>query len=135
MKVALTAAIMDMFHEGHVKLLENMRAEAEKVVVVLHTDESCFSIKRKFPVQSLAKRIQNLKSSGLVDDVLVTDWDDPGGQFVAATWMYPRADWVFMRGSDNVDFPGKATIEHLGIPIKILPYTEGVSSTQMRADL
>lgn len=135
MRVALTAAIMDMFHYGHVTLLEHMNAEADLVIVVLHTDESCFSIKRKFPIQQLSTRVNNLKKSGLVDHVLVTDLDDPGAQFVASKHMYPDADFVFMRGNDNIDFPGRATVERLGMEIKILPYTEGVSSTQIRADL
>lgn len=135
MNIAITAAIMDMFHEGHVNLLEKMRADHDAVVVVLHTDESCFRIKRKFPVQSLDKRVQNLKQSGLVDHVLITDLDDPGAQFVAARWIYPKGAFTFMRGDDNFDFPGRQTVQHLGWDIHILPYTQGVSSTKIRSEL
>lgn len=134
-RVVLTAAIMDMFHEGHVNLLKEMKKRGDTIIVVLHSDESCFRIKNKFPVQSLAKRVENLKNSGLVDHVLITDLDDPGAQFVAATYMYKTANFLFMRGNDNYDFPGRDTIEMLGIPIEIIPYTEGVSSTQIRGEL
>jgi len=134
-KVALTAAIMDLCHEGHVKLLKHMRSSADVVVVVLHSDESCWRIKEKIPIQSLEQRINNLKITGLVDDVLVTYTDDPGLTFKQAFHNYPAHEFVFIRGNDNYDFPGKATILELDIPIQFTEYTEGVSSTKIRNDL
>lgn len=134
-KVALTAAIMDLCHEGHINLLQNMRASADVVVVVLHSDESCWRIKGKIPIQSLEQRINNLKITGLVDEVLVTHTDDPGVTFKKAHSHYPNHDFIFIRGNDNYEFPGKATIIDLDMPIKYTAYTEGVSSTQIRNDL
>lgn len=134
-KVALTAAIMDMCHQGHINLLDTMNKEADKVVVVLHSDESCWSIKRKIPIQSLDQRIRNLEITQLVDEILVTHDDDPSQAFRAALNMYPACEFVFMRGDDNYEFPGRHTIEELNIPIKFVGYTPNISSTKIKEGL
>ena len=38
---------------------------------------------------------------------------------------------MYVRGNDMLDFPSKKLVEHM-MPIKYLPYTEGVSSSQLR---
>jgi len=134
-KVALTAAIMDLCHEGHIKLLKHMKASADVVVVVLHSNESCWSIKGKIPIQTLDHRKNNLKITGLVDNVLVTYTDDPSASFKEAFDAYPDHEFIFIRGNDNYDFPGKETILELGIPIEFTEYTAGISSTQIRNEL
>jgi bifunctional ADP-heptose synthase (sugar kinase/adenylyltransferase) len=48
--------------------------------------------------------------------------------------MLPE-DCIFVRGDDWRDFPGRSDIEQLGIPIVLIPYTEGVSTSQIREDL
>lgn len=133
--VALTAAIMDLCHEGHIKLLRQMKESADVVVVVLHSDESCWSIKGKIPVQTLSQRINNLKITGLVDEVLTTYTDDPGQTFRQVFIEYSDHDLIFMRSDDNHDFPGKATILELDVPIRYTKYTEGISSTRIRNSL
>lgn len=134
-KVALTAAIMDMCHQGHINLLDAMNEKADKVIVVLHSDESCWSIKRKIPIQPLDQRIRNLEITKLVDEVLVTHDDDPSQAFIAAVNMYPDHEFVFMRGDDNYDFPGRQTIEELNMPIEFVNYTPDISSTKIKDGL
>lgn len=135
-KVVLTAAIMDLLHDGHQNLLREMRKEAGddgKVIVVLHSDLSCYRIKGKFPVWSLERRARCIKDSMLADIAYVTAEDDPAAMFVEAHKRY-GVD-LFMRGDDNTGFPGKWQIDELGVPIKLIPYTKGVSSTELRKAL
>jgi hypothetical protein len=40
---------------------------------------------------------------------------------------------MFVRGDDMPNFPSRQVVENL-MPIKLLPYTEGVSSTQIRKE-
>lgn len=135
-KVVLTAAIMDLLHEGHQNLLREMRKHAGKdgkVIVVLHSDLSCFRIKGKFPIWSLERRAECLQASGLADVAYVTEKDDPAAVFEQMHEQY-GVD-LFMRGDDNPDYPGKWQIDKLKIPTKLIPYTKGVSSTQLREAL
>lgn len=130
MRVALTAAIMDLMHEGHINLLREMRDKADKIVVVLHDDESCFRIKGKLPIQDIWKRVQNLYISGLADEVLITHSIDPSEEFEKVIGWYD--DIIFMRGSDNLDFPGRWMIDKHNIPVSFVDYTKGVSSTEIK---
>lgn len=129
-QVVLTAAIMDCFHEGHKNLLEKMRERGEKVIVVLHDDLACYKIKNKFPVQKLHHRKHNVLLSGLADEVMVTGNVDPSDQFFKVICTYDNI--VFMRGDDNLDFPGKWIIDKHKIPVEFVEYTKGVSSTETR---
>jgi cytidyltransferase-like protein len=133
MRIVLTAAIMDMFHFAHKNLLKEMRANGDKVVVVLHDDKSCYEIKGKFPVPGIKQRVKNLKDSGLVDKVYVTKRTDPSDKFKLATLF--RKDVIFMRGDDNINYPGKWFIDSKKIPTKFIKYTEGISSTKLRDQL
>ena len=133
MKVVLTAAIADLCHAGHINLLKEMRKNGDYVVVVLHSDESCYSIKGKIPIQNLEQRKSNLRITGLVDEILVTHNDDPAEAF--RNVIFGNKDLLFMRGDDNKDFPGKWIIDENKIPIKYVKYTEGISSSKIREDL
>jgi len=124
---------MDLCHEGHLNLLKEMRKRGDKVVVVLHDDKSCFKIKGKIPLQSLKRRIENLKITGLVDKVLTTKDIDPCYIFYKVINKYD--DVVFLRADDNKDFPGKWIIDKYNIDIKYIKYTKGVSSTKIKKHL
>ena len=128
--IALTAAIMDCFHQGHKNILEVMRANSEWVIVVIHDDLACYQIKDKIPVQTVEHRRRNILLTGLADEVLITRSVDPADVF--AEVMKKHRNLVFMRGDDNLDFPGKWILDQNDIPIKYIAYTSGVSSTEIR---
>jgi cytidyltransferase-like protein len=131
-KVVLTAAIMDLCHEGHLNLLKEMRKAGDKVIVILHDDQSCYNIKGKIPIQDIWQRVNNLEITGMVDEIKVTYDTDPAREFLQVIRKYGRSNILFMRGDDNPDFPGKHVIDKAEIPIKLIPYTNGVSSTKLR---
>jgi bifunctional ADP-heptose synthase (sugar kinase/adenylyltransferase) len=110
-----------------------MRQEADRVVVVLHDDKSTFENKGRFPVQDYQHRKANLIASGFVDEIFEARKADPSGAFSLAITLYRPV--VYMRGDDWPDFPGKGVLEISGIPIKLVAYTEGVSSTEIRERL
>lgn len=130
MRVVLTAAIMDCFHQGHKNILEKMRSRGDKVVVVIHDDKSCYDIKGKVPVQTARHRKRNILLTGLADKVYITKHTDPSETFLKV--LHGESDVLFMRGDDNKDFPGKWMIEAHKVPIEYIEYTETVSSTEIR---
>lgn len=132
-RVVLTAAIMDVFHEGHKNILEEMRRYGDKVIVVLHDDLSCYRIKGKIPMQTVKHRKRNVLLTGLVDKVLITKSVDPADKFAKVLRQYP--DVLFMRGDDNIAFPGRWIIDQNAIPIRFIKYTDGVSSTELRNEI
>lgn len=134
--IVFTAAIMDFLHEGHLNLLETMRrraGELGRVVVVLHDDASCWRIKGKVPVQSVVQRKRNVEITGYADEVLVTELTDPADQWLRLVDRYEVDNLYFIRGDDNLEPPGKWMLDHFGIYQEYIPYTRGVSSTELRA--
>jgi glycerol-3-phosphate cytidylyltransferase-like family protein len=135
-KVALNAAIADCFHEGHYNLYKAMSETGRWVAVVVHDDLSCYKIKKKFPVQRLEHRMSNLRMSGLVDEVEVTNDIDPADMFESVISIYGAENVEYFRGDDLIEnFPGKWKLDQHRIKINYLPYTKGVSSSQIRAEI
>lgn len=133
MRVVLSAAIMDLCHEGHLNVLREMRKLGEKTIMVLHDDKACYKIKGKIPIQNIKQRVANIKITGLVDKVMVTKSVDPHKEFLKVIKKYDNI--VFLRGDDNADFPGRWIIDQYNIPVHFIKYTEGVSSTLIRKKL
>lgn len=135
MKIALNAAIADCYHIGHDNLYKTMKETGRKVVVILHDDLSCYKIKRKIPVQTLRHRVRNVLLTGLVDEILTTDREDPAKAFLKVIEKYGSENIEYYRGDDLIDFPGKWMLESYKININYLPYTKGVSSSDIRKEI
>lgn len=136
MKIIFNASICDLIHEGHLNLYRKMREAGDYTIVVLHDDLSAYQIKAKVPVHNLEQRIANIKLTGLIDRVIVSTYPDPANEFEQIIKGYgPKHNLVYMRGNDLLNFPGKRVLKKYGVPIKFVPYTKGVSSTEIKKDL
>ena len=134
--VAITVGVFDCLHEGHKNLLMRMREQADKVVVILHDDLSTFQNKGRIPIQSWAHRRRNLLLTYLADEVYTTKEADPSTDILGYYATREEAkDAIYMRGDDWPEFPGRAAVEELKIPIELVPYTPGVSTTLIREEL
>jgi len=142
-KIAITAGVFDCFHEGHANLLKYMNICADQVVVFLHDDLSTYQNKGRFTVQRLEHRSSNLFQSKLVTQVAHEYERNPGTQIVDFVIKLIRnsygtltlKDFVYIRGDDWQDFPGRNQIELAGIEVRLVPYTKGVSTTMIRNQL
>jgi len=133
-KIVFTIGVFDLLHEGHINLLERMRKEAGKdglVACVVHDDESTWENKGKIPIQSLDRRMENLYTTGLVD--MASETDNETIDFnIEMINSRSNSKIIYMRGDDWKDFPGRKTIEKLGIEIKFIKYTDNISSSKLK---
>lgn len=123
---ALTYGTYDLFHIGHVRLFERIRQRFDRLVVAVSTDEFN-AIKGKRSVVSFADRVAMVASCRWVDAVIPeTDWAQKERDIVTY-----GADAVVM-GSD-----WEGRFDHLKplCEVLYLPRTEGVSSTELKADV
>ena len=129
-----TGGTFDLFHAGHVKFLERCR-QFGKVTVALNTDEFIATYKGKPPVMSYQERAEVLLACRFVHDV-VPNFDGADSR-TAIEWVEPDlivigSDWAVRDYHKQMGFD-QAWLDQRGIGLCYLPYTQGVSSTDIKA--
>lgn len=69
----VTFGTFDVFHVGHLRLLERARSLGDLLIVGVSTDDFTFSKKQRLPVFTESERIEILRSLRCVDDVFLEE--------------------------------------------------------------
>lgn len=69
MDIVLTFGTFDLFHPGHVKILQRAKALGKTLIVGLSTDELNYSKKSRYPIYTFNQRKLILESMKCVDHV------------------------------------------------------------------
>lgn len=122
----ITYGTFDLLHRGHISLLKRAKALGDYLIVGVTTEEFDKARGKTNVQQSLEKRIENVKSTGFADEIIIEKYD---GQKLDDVKKY-NVD-IFTLGSD---WTGK--FDYLSEYCKViyLPRTEGISSTEIRAE-
>lgn len=77
MKVGNTFSTFDLFHAGHVKMIEEAKLQCDYLIVGLQLDPSIERKEKNKPVQSIIERYIQLKGSKHIDEIIpyVTEED------------------------------------------------------------
>ncbi|MFI3177564.1 MAG: Gfo/Idh/MocA family oxidoreductase [Eubacteriales bacterium] len=126
MKKVITYGTFDLFHEGHKRILERAKALGDYLIVGVTTEYYDESRGKLNVVDSLLKRIENVKACGFVDEIII---EDHQGQKLEDILKY-NID-VFTLGSDWV---GKFDYLKDYCEVTYLERTKDVSSTELRGD-
>jgi len=129
-KVVFTNGVFDLFHLGHLRLLEAARALGDALVVGVNSDESAARLKgRSRPVTSQFARAAIVAGCRPVDLVAVFDEDTPIELLRAV-----RPD-VLAKGGEYrpSQVVGRDLVEGWGGRVAIVPHVEGVSTTDLVA--
>jgi len=125
MKKVITYGTFDLFHQGHYRLLQRARELGDYLIVGV-TTENYDDSRGKLNVQeSLMKRIDNVKASGLADEIIIEEYE---GQKINDIQKY-NID-IFAIGSD---WKGKFDYLNEFCRVVYLERTKGISSTELRA--
>ncbi len=131
--VGHTAGTFDMFHIGHLNLLERAASHCDRLVVGVSTDELAMQTKGKCPVVPFEERLKIVSAIRFVDDVVVQETMDK-----LTAWQLVRFDRLFV-GDDYAGSAMWARFERefpkLGVDIMYFPYTAHTSSTLFRERL
>ena len=82
MKKVITFGTFDVFHAGHVKILERAKSLGDYLIVGVSSDELNFSKKQRYPVYSQADRLHIVESLRCVDTVFVEDSLELKAQYI-----------------------------------------------------
>ena len=82
MKRIITFGTFDLFHIGHLNILERAKAYGDYLIVGISSDELNFSKKQKYPVCSQEHRIRIISSLKCVDEVFVEESLELKGSYI-----------------------------------------------------
>jgi glycerol-3-phosphate cytidylyltransferase len=129
-KIGYTQGVYDLFHIGHLNLLNNAKQYCDHLIVGINTDELVKKYKNKAPVIDEFSRktiIENIKS---VDEAYLVNTLDKmevlknihfDVVFVGDDWKENKR-WIETR----------KCLVLIGIDVIFLPYTKNISSTMIR---
>jgi choline-phosphate cytidylyltransferase len=125
--VVLTYGTFDLFHEGHVRLLERAAAMGDRLVVGVVSDE-LLHLKGKRNVHTQEQRFDMIAALHCVDEVFIQEQLDQKETDIE------RFDVSYLVvGDDWIDHPRfEQARGHRGVEIAYLPRTPGVSSSALR---
>src|SRR5690554_181961 len=70
MKVGITFSAFDLFHAGHVKMLEEAKRQCDYLIVGLQTDPTIDRPEKNQPTQTVVERYIQLKACKYVDEIV-----------------------------------------------------------------
>ncbi|KJY86652.1 glycerol-3-phosphate cytidylyltransferase [Pseudoalteromonas piscicida] len=82
MKKVITFGTFDVFHVGHVNILERAKALGDYLIVGISSDELNFSKKGRNPIYSIADRLKIIGSLRFVDEVFVEESLELKAQYI-----------------------------------------------------
>ena len=132
--IGLLMGVFDLFHVGHLNLIENAKAHCDYLRVGVLSDELVFHFKKIYPTIPQEERMRILGAIRWVDEVVSID------QNVSRIeeWKIRPFD-CFFSGDDYSGNPywewEKKELQKLGSDIVFFPYTKSQSSTRIRAAL
>jgi glycerol-3-phosphate cytidylyltransferase len=132
-KVGYTTGVFDMFHIGHLNILQRAKEQCETLVVGVTTDDLCYKRKNKYPVICQADRMAIVQAIRFVDKVVEqTDMEKirPVKE-LGADAVFVGSDW---KGTEAWNLYEKQFAE-IGCTVVYLDHTDGISSTIIRNKL
>ncbi len=135
-KVGYTAGVFDLFHVGHLNLLERCKEMCDILIVGICDDNYVRDIKHKEPVIPENDRARIINALKCVDraelvDFVVTDDKMLAWDRFKFDVLFSGDDW---KGSERYNKTEKQFAE-IGVSIEYLPYTKGVSTTDIKNKL
>ncbi|MCW6140242.1 adenylyltransferase/cytidyltransferase family protein [Lactiplantibacillus plantarum] len=114
-KRGYTQGVFDMFHVGHLNLINNAKAQCDYLVVGVNVDDLVKKYKSKKPV---------------IDETIIAQTLDKKAQLdlVGFDAIFIGDDW---KGSARWS-ETEVELKKYGVDVVYLPRTEGISSTNLR---
>ena len=123
MKIGITFGTFDVFHYGHLRILERSKELCDKLIVGVSSDELNFSKKGKFPIYNYEERSKIIAALKVVDEVFKEESLELKAEYIKkfnASVLIMGDDWV-----GKFDW----VKEYCNVDVIYLPRTPSVSTT------
>lgn len=124
MQKVITFGTFDLFHIGHVNILERAASLGDQLIVGVSSDELNYAKKGFYPYFSITDRIKIISSIKFVDNVFIEESLEKKEDYIS----HYEADILVM----GEDWEGK--FDYLTTICKViyLPRTENISTTSLK---
>jgi glycerol-3-phosphate cytidylyltransferase len=122
-KRVITFGTFDVFHIGHVNILERAKELGDYLIVGVSSDELNFAKKGRYPIYRQEHRLQILNSIHCVNEVFIEESLEKKGEYLRAY----RADVLVM----GDDWAGKFDMFRNICEVVYLPRTKDISTTDI----
>lgn len=124
--------VFDLFHRGHVEFLKKARSLGKNLIVAVNGDEMVASYKGK-PLYSESDRLEILKSCRFVDEAFIISVYD-NKEFIEKykiDAIVHGDDWEVNSYMKQIRVT-KEYLKEKKVELVLLPYTSGISTSQIR---
>ena len=131
--VGYASGVFDMFHVGHLNILQRARDHCDWLVVGVATDEYVEGLKGVRPVIPLDERVAIVSALAIVDEVILDSSENK-----SLAWSRRKFDVVFKGDDWRGAAKGvrlEAEMRELGVEVVYFPYTTHTSSAMLRERL
>lgn len=129
MKIGITCSCFDLFHAGHVKMLEEAKKHCDYLIVAFQTDPTIDRPDKNKPIQSLVERYIQLNGCKYVDKIVPYQSEEELEEIFMSFDLDVRFIGIEY---ENIDFTAKRICEDLNIDIHYNKRNHNFSSTELK---
>ena len=132
-RIGYTQGAYDMFHIGHLNLLNHAKQYCDILIVGVNSDALVKAYKKKTPIIPEEQRREIVANIKAVDSCMIVDTLDK-----CKILEQVHFDAVFIGGDWKGNPRWVKTEEELnarGVDVVFLPHTDGISSTMLREEI
>lgn len=129
-RIGYTDGVYDLFHVGHLNMIQTAKSRCEYLIVGLHGDDVVEEYKHRRPIINENDRKRIIESIKGVDRAEINRFRDK-----LKLWELYHFDVIFI----GDDYKGtkwwnqfEKELNEVGVDVIYLPYTQSVSTTKIR---
>lgn len=129
-KIGYTDGVYDLFHVGHLNMIQAAKAQCDYLIVGVHGDDVVEEYKHRCPIINETDRKRIIESIKGVDRVEINRFRDKMRlqELYGFDVIFIGDDW---KGTERWKFFEKQ-LAQINVDVVYVPYTKGISTTEIR---